>query len=64
MGIGTSKEGTLEYSDEFKFLQDQRVFKVKLHGMGKAYDNTVAILVDISELEEACLLIKELVPTV
>lgn len=53
MGIGTSKEGTLEYSDDFKFLDDQRVFKIKMHGMGKAYDNTVAILIDISKLDPA-----------
>lgn len=53
MGIGTSKEGTLEYSDEVKFFEDQRAFKIKMHGMGRAYDNTVAILVDISELVAA-----------
>jgi hypothetical protein len=53
MGLGTSKEGTLEFSDEFKFLEDQRVFKIKLHGMGRAYDNTVAILLDISKLKPA-----------
>lgn len=53
MGLGTSKDGQLEYSDEFKFLEDKRVFKVKLHGMGRAYDNTVAILLDISKLKPA-----------
>lgn len=63
MGIGTGKEGTLEYSDDFRFLEDQRVFKIKMHGMGRAYDNTVSIVVDISELEPASLLVTELVPT-
>lgn len=53
MGLGTSKDGTIEFSDEFKFLEDQRAFKIKMHGMGKAYDNTVAILLDISALEAA-----------
>jgi hypothetical protein len=53
MGVGTGKNGTLTFSDEYKFLEDQRVFKVKMHGMGKAYDNTVAILLDISELDPA-----------
>jgi hypothetical protein len=57
-GIGTSKDGTLEFSDEYKFLEDQRVFKIKMHGMGKAWDNTVAILLDISNLEEAYVYIK------
>ena len=55
---GTSKDGTLEFSDEYKFLEDQRVFKIKMHGMGKAWDNTVAILLDISNLEEAYVYIK------
>lgn len=53
MGIGGSKEGTITYSDEVKFLEDQRVFKIKLHGNGRAYDNTVAVLLDISKLKPA-----------
>lgn len=57
-GLGTSKDGTLEFSDEYRFLEDQRVFKIKMHGMGKAWDNTVAILLDISNLEEAYVYIK------
>ena len=58
MGIGTSKDGTISYSDDFKFLEDKRTFKIKMHGMGKAYDDTCAILLDISELEEAYIYIK------
>ena len=57
-GIGSSKEGTLEYSDDYHFLEDQRVFKIKMHGYGKAWDNTVAILLDISNLVEAYVYIK------
>ena len=57
-GIGTSKEGTLEYSDDFRFLADERVFKIKMHGYGKAWDDTVAVLLDISNLEEAYVYIK------
>lgn len=53
MGVGTGKDGVIEYSDEFKFLADQRVFKIKMHAMGKAFDNTVAILLDISGLDPA-----------
>ena len=58
LGIGTSKDGTLTFSDDFRFLEDQRVFKIKMHGTGKAFDNTVAILLDISELEEAYIMMK------
>ena len=57
-GIGTSKEGTLEYTDDYRFLEDQRVYKLKMHGYGKAWDNTVALLLDISNLEEAYVYIK------
>ena len=53
MGIGTTKDGTIEYSDEFKFLEDKRTFKIKMHAMGKAFDNTVALVLDISELDPA-----------
>ena len=53
MGIGTTKDGTIEYSDEFKFLEDKRTFKIKMHAMGKAFDNTVAIVLDITELDPA-----------
>lgn len=50
-GIGASKEGILEYSDEFKFLQDQRTYKIKMYGFGRAEDNTSSILLDISDIE-------------
>ena len=58
MGVGTSKEGTLEFSDDRYFLEDQRVFKIKMHAMGTPYDDTCSILVDISDLEEAFIYIK------
>lgn len=53
MGVGTTKDGVIEYSDEFKFLEDKRTFKIKMHAMGKAFDNTVAIVLDISNLDPA-----------
>ena len=54
-GLGSNKNGTMTYSDEFKFLEDARTYKIKLHGNGRAYDNTCAILLDISALEPAYL---------
>lgn len=53
MGIGASREGNIEFSDEFKFLEDLRTLKIKMYAMGRAFDNTVAILLDISELNPA-----------
>ena len=58
MGIGSAKEGVLSFSDDFKFLEDKRTFKIKMHGMGKAYDDTCAVLLDISDLEEAYIYVK------
>lgn len=50
-GIGNSKEGSIEYSDEHKFLEDVRAYKTKLFAAGRAYDDTVAIVLDITNLE-------------
>lgn len=58
MGIGGSKEGVIEYSDDLKFLEDKRVYKIKMYGMGKAYDDTVSILLDISKLDPAYITVK------
>lgn len=49
--IGTSKEGKIEYSDEYKFLEDERTYKIKLTGNGCPLDNNAFVLCDISDLE-------------
>lgn len=64
LGVGTSREGVITYSDDFKFLEDKRTFKIKMHGMGRAYDDTCAVLLDISELEEAFITVKNIEETV
>lgn len=51
--MSQGKEGAITYSDEFKFLDDKRVYKIKMFAMGKAYDDTCAVLLDISELDPA-----------
>lgn len=43
----------IEYSDEFKFTDDQRAFKQVMYAFGRAYDNTSAVVLDISGLEDA-----------
>lgn len=53
MGIGTPKEGVITYSDDAFFLEDQRAFLAKLTGNGRPFDNTVAVLIDISNLDPA-----------
>ena len=59
MGMGGEKNGVIEYSDEYKFVEDMRYFKVKQYGTGRAYDNTCALYLDISGLEPAYITVKE-----
>ena len=63
MGMGGAKNGVIEYSDEAKFIEDQRVFKVKQYGAGRAFDNTSALYLDITALEPAYITVKEVTPT-
>ncbi len=58
LGMGGTKNGVIEYSDEYKFLEDQRVFKVKQYGAGRAFDNTSALYLNISGLEPAYITVK------
>ena len=53
MAIGGAKEGIITYSDDYKFLEDLRYYKRKTYGAGKANDDTVALFLDITNLEEA-----------
>lgn len=48
---GGQRRNVIEFSDEYKFLEDLRYFKVKQYATGKAFDNTSAILLNISGLE-------------
>lgn len=58
LGMGGSKNGVIEYSDEYKFLEDQRVFKIKQYGAGRAFDNTSAIYLNIANLAPAYITVK------
>lgn len=60
MGMGGDKNGVIEYSDEYRFLEDQRVFKMKQYGAGRAFDNTSAVYLDISQLEAAYIAVKHI----
>jgi hypothetical protein len=54
MGIGAGTSGgKIEYSDEYKFLDDERVYLTKLIGNGRALDNNAFILLDITGLVPA-----------
>lgn len=45
----------IEYSDEAKFIEDQRAFKSVMYAFGRAFDNTSAIVLNISKLDPAYL---------
>ena len=49
--IGTGKNGKIEYSDEYKFLEDNRTYKIKLTGNGKPLDDNAFVLCDITDLK-------------
>ena len=37
MGLGTGKGGKIEYSDEYHFLEDERMYLTKLYGDGNLW---------------------------
>lgn len=51
MGIGTAKSGKIEYDDSYHFLEDERVYLVKLYGHGEPLDNNAFVYADISGLK-------------
>lgn len=49
--VSTGKEGKIEYSDQYQFLEDNRVYFCKLFATGRAKDNNSFVLLDISKLK-------------
>lgn len=52
LGLASSKEGVIEFSDDYKFLEDKRTFKVKVYATGTPKDDNMAQVLDISGLTE------------
>lgn len=50
MAAGTGKSGKIEYSDEYRFLEDERVYLTKFYGHGQPKDNNSFVLLDITNL--------------
>jgi hypothetical protein len=50
-GLGTGKGGKIEYSDHYKFLEDDRYYLTKLYGNGKPLDAVSFKRIDISALK-------------
>lgn len=52
-GAGMAREGRIEYSDEYHFLEDERVYLIKLYANGFPMDNNAFLHLDISNLRPA-----------
>lgn len=50
---GTSTEGRIEYSDDYRFLEDERVYLIKAYANGMPMDNNAFLRLDISALQPA-----------
>ncbi|MDL2324057.1 phage major capsid protein [Ruminococcaceae bacterium OttesenSCG-928-A16] len=51
MYMGSGQGGKIEYSDDYKFLEDFRYYKIKLYGNGRAKDENAFVYADISGLK-------------
>lgn len=59
VGVGSGEgSGTITYSDEYKFLEDERVYAIKAHANGFALDNNDFLYLNIENLEELSLSLK------
>lgn len=50
---GMNRNGRIEYSDEYRFLEDERVYLVKTYANGMPADNNAFLELDISGLKPA-----------
>lgn len=55
MGVAAGNSGRIEYSDEYQFLEDNRVYITKMYGMGRPKDNNAFQYLDLTELKPASL---------
>jgi len=48
---GTAREGRIEFSDHYRFLEDDRVYLIKAYANGQPMDNNAFVYLDVSELQ-------------
>ena len=61
-GVGMAREGRIEYSDQYQFLEDNRVYLIKLYANGFPMDNNSFLVLDISGLTPATLQVTSVTP--
>ena len=58
--VGTAKNGKIDYSDHYRFLEDERVYLIKAYANGEPKDNTSFLLLDIENLQPAVWLVQQI----
>ena len=53
MALGSPKQGQIEYDDSVEFMEDRRIYAVRLYGNGMPLDNNAFIKLDITGLKPA-----------
>ena len=61
-GAGMQREGRIEYSDHYRFLEDERVYLIKLYANGFPMDNNAFLRLNIAKLRPATLQVTTLTP--
>lgn len=62
VGVNTSADGQIEYSDHAKFLEDQRVYIIKAFANGMPMDNNAFLVLDISGLQPLTYKVEQITP--
>ncbi len=50
---GSSTRGRIEYSDDYRFLEDERVYIIKAYANGMPMDDNAFLLLDITDIKPA-----------
>lgn len=61
-GVGMGKEGRIEYDDSYHFLEDERMYLIKLYANGLPMDNNAFLFLDISALQPAIWKVEQVTP--
>lgn len=60
---GMASSGNIEYSDHYRFAEDQRMYIVKTYANGMPMDNNAFLFLDISELKPATWKVEMVTPS-
>ena len=61
LAMASAKSGAVSYDDSVKFIEDARTYKIKGFANGRAWDNTSALRLNITNLAPLYIPVKEIV---